>query len=222
MNRGWRSAAAVAAVTVALMTGAPEVGQAGAGAQSARQWRIAVIGDSLAVGQGIGSEQAYPAVLERLLRQDGWSIEMRTFGASGDTTADGIDSVRQSIEWLPHVTIVALGGNDGIRGLRPQQVEHNLRRMIMNAKAGGARVILTGMRAMPRHGARYERRFENTFYRVATDTGADLMPFLLHGVAGIDELNQRDRVHPNVEGAEQVALGLWPYVSDALTALTTS
>ena len=220
MNRGWRSAAACASAAVALMIAATGTAHAGPETQSARQWRIAVIGDSLAVGRGIGSEQAYPAVLGRLLQQSGWSIEMRTFGKSGDTTVDGIDSTDESIEWQPDVTIVAVGGNDGIRGFRVQQMEHNLRRIIRNAQEAGSRVILTGMRANPRYGPPYEQRFENTFHRVAADTGTDLMPFLLAGVAGRKELNQRDRVHPNVEGADQVARGVWPYVNDALIALT--
>ena len=218
--RTGRVAAAAIAAAAAVVLMATNVGAGRAEAQSARQWRIAVIGDSLAVGYGIGEQNAYPAVLADFLRQSGWSTEVRTFGASGHTTADGLDSVSESTEWSPDLTIIAVGGNDGIRGVRVQQVEHNLRRMIRIARDSGAHVILTGMRAIPRHGPRYDERFANTFIRVAYDTRTDLMPFLLYGVAGVDELNQADRIHPNVEGAQYIASALWPYVTDALTALT--
>ena len=191
-----------------------------AGAQSARQWRIAVIGDSLSTGYGLRPEQAYPNVLQEYLRQSGWSTEIRTFGEAGNTTADGVASAREARDWEPHVTIVAVAANDGLRQLRTQQVEYNLRRIIDTARETGSRVILTGMRAPPRHGPDYGRRFDNVFYRLADDTRVQLVPFLLSGVAGVPSMNQADRVHPNQAGAEHVAAGLWPYVNDLLTELT--
>ena len=213
-RRRLTTAAAAAAVAAAILCCAD-----GSWAQSARQWRIAVIGDSLSVGYGIESGEAYPAVLGRLLQGGGWSVAVRTFGNSGDTTADGFESMEEAQGWAPNLVIVAVGGNDGMRGLRTEAVEYNLRRIIAKARESGARVLLTGMIALPRHGPAYEQRFYNVFLRVAADTGTDLMPFLLDGVAGVDELNQGDRIHPNAAGADRIARGLWPYVNDALIAL---
>lgn len=171
--------------------------------------RIVILGDSLTAGLGVTPEQAYPAVLQARLdqRQAGWTVV--NAGVSGDTSAGGLRRLDWSLEGGAAILVVALGGNDALRGLPVDDLERNLDAILRGATAAGARVILAGMEAPPNNGPEYTRRFHDAYPVLAQRHHATLVPFLLDGVAGDAALNQADGIHPNPEGARRVADTVW-------------
>jgi acyl-CoA thioesterase-1 len=114
--------------------------------------------------------------------------------------------------------VIALGGNDGLRGVSPEQTASNLAGIIKRAreKAPGIVVLLAGMEMPGNFGEEYTTAFRAVFPRVASENGAVLIPFLLEGVGGIAELNQADAIHPNATGQQRIAETLWPILQKAL------
>jgi acyl-CoA thioesterase-1 len=139
---------------------------------------------------------------------------------SGDTTAGGLRRVDWALSRGAAVLIVALGGNDGLRGISPQQTEENLRAIVKRAreKIPGLKVIIAGMQMPPNMGDDFVRQFQAVFPKVATESGATLLPFLLEGVGGVPELNQEDMIHPNAAGAQRVAANVWKILEPILKA----
>jgi acyl-CoA thioesterase-1 len=177
---------------------------------------IVALGDSLTAGQGVAAHEAYPARLEAILRREGYRYRVVNAGVSGDTTAGGLRRVDWVLRAHPDVAIVALGANDGLRGLSVAAMRENLERIVRRLQAGGALVLLAGMRVPPNYGADYAREFAAAFPAVARQTGASLMPFLLDGVAARPALNQEDGIHPNAAGQQVIAQRLWPYLKPLL------
>jgi acyl-CoA thioesterase I len=178
---------------------------------------VVALGDSLTAGLGVGVDEAYPAVLEARLRREGFAYRVVNAGVSGDTSAGGLRRIDWVLKLRPEVVIVALGANDGLRGQPPDALRDNLIQIIERARAGGARVLLAGMRVPPNYGAEYARGFAAVYPAVAQATGAPLAPFLLDGVAGNPRLNQPDGIHPTAEGQRIMADRLWPYLKPLLT-----
>ncbi|MEE2610332.1 MAG: GDSL-type esterase/lipase family protein [Acidobacteriota bacterium] len=115
-----------------------------------------------------------------------------------------------------HVLIVALGANDGMRGLAVEAMKANLGEIIRSAHARGASVLLAGMEAPPNMGLAYTEEFRSAFGELAEEYDVAFLPFLLDGVAGRPELNQSDGIHPNIEGAAKIADLLWPTLESLL------
>jgi acyl-CoA thioesterase I len=170
---------------------------------------IVVLGDSLTAGLGLRVEDAYPAVLQRRLDAKGLKYQVINAGNSGDTSAAGLSRLDWALEGNVRILIVALGGNDGLRGLPVSQLKDNLGRIIQRAQARGATVILAGMEAPPNWGDEYTKGFHDVYPALAKQYHVTLVPFLLEGVAGIDRLNQRDGIHPTAEGDRMVADTVW-------------
>jgi len=195
---------------------APRPQSAPVPAATTRAPRVVFLGDSLTAGFGLPQDQAFPARLEAILREEGTPIEAVNAGVSGDTSAGGL----RRIDWLlrqePDVVVVGLGANDGLRGLSPEQTETNLRAIVARTRDARARVLLLGMRLPPNYGREYTDRFEAVFARVAHDTDVALVPFLLEGVGGEPSLNLADGIHPNPEGQERVARNVLPYLRGLL------
>jgi len=177
---------------------------------------IVVLGDSLTAGYGVAAHEAYPALLEAILRRQGYRHRVVNAGVSGDTTAGGLRRVDWALRARPEVAIVALGANDGLRGLSVAGMRENLEHIVRRLREGRARVLLAGMRVPPNYGPDYAREFAATFPAVARRTGAPLMPFLLDGVAARPALNQGDGIHPNAAGHQVMAERLWPYLKPLL------
>ncbi|MCE2541897.1 MAG: arylesterase [Acidobacteria bacterium] len=180
--------------------------------------RIVAFGDSLTAGLGLPAEDAYPARLQERLESAGYRARVVNAGVSGETTAGGLRRMAWALEGEVHILILALGGNDGLRGLPVDQMQDNLARMIAVARDSGAQVLLAGMEAPPNLGADYTDRFRGTFEQLAAEYEVAYLPFLLEGVAGIAELNQADGIHPNAEGAERVAAHVWSALEPMLGA----
>ncbi len=171
--------------------------------------RIVMLGDSLTAGLGLEVGQAYPALLQARLdaRKAGWRIV--NAGVSGDTSAGGLRRLDWALDGGAAVVLVALGGNDALRGLPVADLASNLDQVVRRAQATGARVILAGMEAPPNTGPDYAASFRAVYPAVAKKHGATLVPFLLDGVAGVEALNQEDGIHPNPAGARIIADTVW-------------
>ena len=149
-------------------------------------------------------------MIQERLKREGHQFEVINAGVSGDTSAGGL----RRLEWAmadgdPKVLVVALGGNDGLRGLAPEQLEANLAAIIEQGQKRGLTVILAGMEAPPNFGADYTARFRAVYPALAKRYNVRLIPFLLEGVAGDPAFNQADGIHPNPRGAEVVADLVW-------------
>ena len=174
--------------------------------------RIVVLGDSLTAGLGVPRDQAYPAVLQRKLEEAGIRLEVVNAGVSGDTTADGLRRANWALEGDVRLLIVALGANDGLRGLPPSQMKANLQSIIHRARQRAIPVLLVGMEAPPNYGEQYVASFRQVFQDLARENKVTFVPFLLEGVAGMPDLNQSDGIHPTSAGAARIADHLWPVV----------
>jgi acyl-CoA thioesterase-1 len=177
---------------------------------------IVVLGDSLTAGLGVAREEAYPALLEARLRREGYDYRVVNAGVSGDTSAGGLRRVDWALRARPEIVIVALGANDGLRGLPVDALRDNLEQIVRRVRAAGARVLLAGMRVPPNYGDEYARDFAAVFPEVARRTGVPLAPFLLDGVAGEARLNQADGIHPTAEGQRLIASRLWSHLRPLL------
>jgi acyl-CoA thioesterase-1 len=177
---------------------------------------VAVLGDSLTAGLGVAAGDAFPARLQARLQREGYRYRVVNAGVSGDTTAAGLRRVDWVLRSRPEIVIVALGANDGLRGLSVPAMQSNLTQIVERLRAAGARVLLAGMRVPPNYGDDYARRFESAFREVAVRTGATLMPFLLAGVAGDPVLNQADGIHPTANGQAVVADSVWKHLKPLL------
>ena len=176
-----------------------------------------MLGDSLTAGLGIPREEAYPAILQKKLKDAGHDLEVVNAGVSGDTTADGLRRLGWALEGNVRLLVVALGANDGLRGLPPQQMRDNLRRIIERGKQRGIPVLLAGMEAPPNYGEQYASAFRQVFRDLARENKVRFVPFLLEGVAGVPSLNQGDGLHPTSAGAARIADHLWPAVEAMVT-----
>jgi acyl-CoA thioesterase-1 len=177
---------------------------------------VVVLGDSLSAGLGVAADEAFPARLQARLRADGYDYRVVNAGVSGDTTAGGLRRVDWVLRAKPDVVVVALGANDGLRGLSPQAMRANLEAIVGRLQAAGARVLLAGMRLPPNYGADYTKEFEAVFPEVARRAKVPLMPFLLDGIAADPRLNQPDGIHPTAAGQQLIADRLWPYLRPLL------
>lgn len=183
-------------------------GRAGATPAGA-DFQIVAFGDSLTAGLGLPVEQAYPARLQERIEIAGYRARVVNAGVSGETTAGGLRRIGWSLTGDVEILILALGGNDGLRGLPVEQMRDNLAGMIAAALESGARVLLAGMEAPPNFGADYADRFRAAFEQLAAEYDVVFVPFLLDGVAGVAGLNQADGIHPNAAGADRVAAHVW-------------
>ena len=186
----------------------------GAGAQNTgkRPVRIAMLGDSLTAGFGVKASESLPSRLESVLRAQGEDVSITNHGVSGDTTEGGL----QRIDWMlsdsPDIVIVALGANDALRGLDPQQAERNLDEILTRLGQKQVSVVLAGMLAPRNYGSTYTTAFDGLYPRLARKHGVTLYPFLLDGVAMDPGLNQPDGIHPNPRGVDVIAQRLAPVV----------
>ena len=174
--------------------------------------RLVVLGDSLTAGLGLDPDEAFPSRLQERLDSSGYDLVVVDAGVSGDTTAGALRRLEWALDGDVRLLVVALGGNDGLRGLPVEQMKDNVRAIITTAEARGVQVLLAGMEAPPNYGQAYTDAFRNVFFDLAREHDVPLVPFLLEGVAGEADLNQSDGIHPNAEGAERVAANLWPTV----------
>ena len=179
--------------------------------------QIVAFGDSLTAGYGLAPKESYPALLQKMVDADGFKYEVVNAGVSGDTSAGGV----RRIDWTldsgqVRFVVLELGANDFLRGQPVAETKKNLAEIIARCKSRGAQVLLAGMYTTTDAGLDYERQIHECFQSLAREQGVTLIPFFLEGVAGRDELNQQDHIHPNVEGAKIVAATVYRYLKPLL------
>ena len=184
--------------------------------------KIAILGDSLTAGLGLSETQSYPHLLQKRIDADGFRYEVMNAGVSGDTSAGGLRRLDWVLQEDVRVLVVALGANDGLRGLSVSEMKHNLGQIIETARAKHVVVILAGMEAPPNYGAEYASSFRQAYRELALQYRVPFIPFLLDKVAGQAALNQADGIHPNPQGAEIVADTVWSQLKPLLDRLSVS
>jgi len=178
--------------------------------------KLAILGDSLAAGYGLSPAQAFPARLDAALKAQNRNVTILNHGVSGDTTAGGLERIDWMMADKPDIVLVELGSNDGLRGVDPVAVEHNLDAIVAKLKAAGATVWLAGMLAPRNFGPEYAKAFDGIFKRVADKHGVPLYGFFLDGVAQDPALNQADAIHPNAKGVDILVERILPFVTKNL------
>lgn len=177
---------------------------------------LVFFGDSITAGYGLDSSEAYPHWIDGQLKAKGFSIKVVNAGSSGDTTASGLRREDWVLKQKPTYFVIALGGNDMLRGVPVQETQRNLFALIDRAKHAGARPILLGLKALPNLGPAYVKSFEEMYRRVAQKTETPLLPFFIEDVAGKPELNQPDGIHPTREGQLKIAKRVLEFIEPIL------
>lgn len=175
---------------------------------------LLALGDSLTAGYGLDYGQAWPEVVQDMLKADGLDVRVINAGVSGDTTAGGLARLDWALQDEPDFVVVALGANDMLRALPPAIVERNLDAILTRLGEQGACTLLAGMLAAPNLGGDYVRRFNAVYPRLAEKHGTWFYPFLLQGVATDPRLNLGDGIHPNAAGVRRIAEGLYPLIRE--------
>ena len=193
----------------AVQVGAVVLGL-GAAPAMAKTLHVVALGDSLTAGYGLPPGQSFPDVLQRVLRQKGYDVEIANAGVSGDTAEDGLARFDWSVPQGADALIVELGANDMLQGRPPEAAKAALAAILDKAKAAKLKVLVAGIRAAPNLGTDYQRKFDPIFADLAKTYGADLYPFFLDGVAADPKLNQHDGLHPTREGVEKIVAAILP------------
>ena len=177
--------------------------------------RVVIFGDSITAGYGLNSDDAFPALIQEKVSEEGWSaVEIINAGLSGETSAGGLRRIDWMLRRPIDVFVLELGGNDGLRGIDPEVTRENLAGIIEKVRAAepGTPILLTGMEAPPNMGEAYVREFRQIYAAIAENYDVAFMPFILEEVGGIPELNQSDGIHPTAEGHQIIAENLWDYL----------
>ena len=177
---------------------------------------ILAFGDSLTAGFGVDSKDSYPARLQRLLAEKGYSYKVVNAGVSGDTTAGGASRIDWVLQHNPEIVILELGANDGLRGLSISEMRKNLGAIIDICQKKGAKVLLAGMEITPNLGAEYSQDFRESFTLLAKKYKVPLIPFFLENVAAHPELTRPDGVHPVADGYAIVTQTVFQYLEPML------
>jgi acyl-CoA thioesterase-1 len=178
--------------------------------------KIVALGDSLTAGYGLLLHESYPSLLQEQLKHDGFDYEVVNAGVSGDTTAGGLRRLDWALEGDVRFVILELGANDILRGLPTAETRKNLSQIIERSRARGAQVLLAGMYAPTSSGAEYQRASMEIFPALAEEYDLPLIPFFLDRVAGIENLNQADGIHPNRDGTRIVAATVYQHLKPML------
>jgi acyl-CoA thioesterase-1 len=186
-------------------------------AQNAAAGTVLIVGDSISAGFGLDTRLGWVSLLEQRLKREGFDDKVINASISGDTSAGGQARLPALLaEHKPALVILELGGNDGLRGLLPTQLQQNLAAMIQQSKKAGAKVLLLGMRLPPNYGVRYTTAFAEVFPQVAKENDIPLVPFLLEGIGGVPSMVQSDGIHPTAEAQSRLLDNVWPMLKPLL------
>lgn len=183
--------------------------------------RILFFGDSLTAGYGLDPSQAYPALIQKKIDEAGLSAKVQVGAVSGDTSAGGLRRVDWMLRQPVDVFVLALGANDGLRGVDPAATRENLGKILkrVRAKYPEAALVVAGMRLPPSLGASHVESFEAIYPDLAKAHEATLIPDLLKGVGGVVALNLPDRIHPNAKGHKILADTVWAGIKPMVCSL---
>ena len=210
----------LSATLLLLMAGAWTFGTTPAA--STRRPAIVALGDSLTSGHGIGAARAFPAVIQEKLTAAGYDFTVVNAGVSGDTSLQAVRRYQAALDDDVRIVILALGVNDGLRGMPVADLRRNLAAIIEHAQSRKIAVLLCGMEALPIYGWKYTLDFHQMYVELARTYDVPLVPFMMLNVLGKPELLQPDRVHPNAAGARVMAEHVWPYLAALLERVGAS
>ncbi|MEJ2690902.1 MAG: arylesterase [Deltaproteobacteria bacterium] len=176
------------------------------------QGTIVALGDSLTAGKGVSEEEAYPALLQKKLQENGYNFRVINAGISGETSSGALSRINWILTLKPDIVILETGANDGLRGIPTTVLADNLRQIIQVLQQNKVTVVLAGMQMVRNLGPDYTSDFAKVYPRVARREGVNLIPFFLQGVAGDPTLNQEDTIHPTAKGYRIVVDTVYPYV----------
>lgn len=175
--------------------------------------RILILGDSISAGYGIPEGQGWVSLLQKRFDQRKIPVKVINDSISGDTTSGGLARLSKSLEIIkPTWVIIALGGNDGLRGQAMSVMSKNLVQMISLCRKNEITPFLLGMKLPPNYGKQYTHQFEQVFKEVSKSTKTPLLPFFIDGVGGNSEYMQEDRIHPNLEGQKLITNNVWQFI----------
>lgn len=178
---------------------------------------ILVFGDSLSAGYGIEVDQSWVHLLQIRLQEQGYEHRVINASISGETTEGGASRIATALEaFTPALVVLELGGNDGLRGFPPARMKANLERVVTQAKASGAAIVLLGIRIPSNYGARYSAAFEGVFRDVSEQHDVPWIEFFMDGIALNDELLQADRIHPTAAAQPILLDNAWPIIRATL------
>ena len=183
--------------------------------------RLAALGDSLTAGYGLSAGDAFPARLQQALAAKGYRVTIANFGISGDTTAGGLARLGAVLDAKPDGVILELGANDMLRGLEPEEAQHNLDAIMSRLAKAGIPVMLCGMRSVKNYGSDYAAAFDAIYPALARKYHAVLYPFFLDGVTGAAGMTLPDGLHPTAQGVGVVVARILPDVETFLSHLQT-
>lgn len=183
---------------------------------------ILAFGDSLTAGFGVAEPENYPSRLQVILKEKGYPHRVVNAGVSGDTTAGGVRRIPWLLKQNPQIVVLALGANDGLRGLSIGEMYSNLKQIIEICRERGAKVLLAGMKVPPNYGEKYSQEFVDVYVKLSQEFELRLLPFILEGVAAKREYTQADGIHPLGPGYEIVAATVWKHLEPMLTTTSTS
>ncbi len=180
--------------------------------------RIVILGDSITAGYGLDPAEAYPALLQGKITAAHLPYTIANAGVSGDTTAGGLRRIDWAMGKGADVLIIALGGNDGLRGISPEETKKNLLGIIEKARAKNPaiKILLAGMQMPDTMGLDYTTRFKAVFPEAANESKSTLIPYLLEGIGGNEKLNQPDGIHPTPQGQQKVAEIVWKILAPVI------
>lgn len=171
---------------------------------------ILVLGDSLSGAWGIDTNEGWVALLQQEISKQGFDYKVINASVSGDTSRTGLSRIDSALlEHKPAIVIVALGGNDGLRGLAFSEIESSLASIIERCQKNGARVLLSAVRLPPNYGPVYIEQFASLYQRLSERYGIPLVPRMLNQVAENRELMQEDGIHPKAAAQPQIMQNVW-------------
>lgn len=186
-------------------------------AQGAAAGTVLIVGDSISAGFGLDTSRGWVALLEQRLHARKPQSAVVNASITGDTSANALARLPALLaQHSPQLVVLELGGNDGLRGQPPAQLQQNLSQMIDSARASGAKVLLLGMRLPPNYGPRYTQAFAQVFTHVADEKKVPAVPFMLEGVGGVPALMQADGIHPNQAAQQRLLDNVWPALEPLL------
>ena len=188
------------------------------GADDSTPATILVLGDSISAAYGIDTNEGWVALLQQRLKEKGFNYRVVNASVSGDTTRTGLNRLADALQQhQPAIVIVALGGNDGLRGLPFSEIEASLSGIIQQCQHHGAQVVLAGVRLPPNYGDFYNTRFATLFQQLSDSYEVALVPKLLDQVSDHPELMQADGIHPTAAAQPQILENVWPHLQQLLT-----
>lgn len=187
-----------------------------ANAAPAYEGTIVAVGDSLTAGYGLRETEAYPAQLEKKLRQAGYNWRVVNAGISGETSSGALSRIDWVLKLKPDIVILETGANDGLRGIDPKLVHKNVDKIVSTLQTKNVVTVLAGMKMFQNLGHSYTTEFTTLYAKVARNHNTLLIPFFLANVAGDRSLNLSDGIHPNADGYRKVTDTVYPYVLKAI------